>query len=128
VDQNIEDRIKYIHNKVDEVNNNFSNINSKLNVRDIASILGIEVILGDLREANAFGEIRYEQDAGGSKKKIILSDVLTDNAQEIVLAHELGHYFLHENEPSFFDKINQERTQKEIEADLFASLLLKRIK
>lgn len=62
-----------------------------------------------------------------NKKYIVVNELLDEISQELVLCHELGHAYLHNNEESLFLKVRLGYSNIfEDEANLFALELLKR--
>lgn len=84
-------------------------------LEDIISYLGIKVI-------NHASKSFYCQIAG--KKYIYLEKEAPEELQPFILAHELGHAILHQEEISHYSPLSITKTATEREADYFAFKIL----
>lgn len=111
--------------------------------QDVRQATGFTSIPVDpARLATALGiEIKYErlsQDVSGAlmrkgeKAVIAVNSEHSANRRTFTLAHEIGHFFLHQDDPVFLDKVVMHRNAvssrgddiKEIQANQFAASLL----
>lgn len=86
---------------------------------EIAKEFNIQVFELDLQ--GTYGAYKYIK----RNKVIILNENLDENKKMIVLAHELGHAFLHTKSTCFYDPHNN--SKRENEANKFAIELLRAI-
>jgi len=126
-------RRKYIQNLVEGLLSNFSvsENNGPINVKEIAESMGVHVQSSDTKD-NVSGFLYRDTNTGAV---IGVNSDQNENRQRFTIAHELGHFLLHEGEPFFIDdnffKINlrDNKSSKgsdtiEIEANYFAAELL----
>lgn len=100
-----------------------NNIVKKYNTRDpfkIAKELDVILLTVPLKDVNGFYQY-YKRNY-----IIYLNEKLDDNQKRIVLAHELGHLFLHKKTNAIFMNYytSFSKTKLEKQADVFASELL----
>lgn len=125
-------KYKKIHNIIIKLLNDSMEYLPYINVEKIAKRLNIQVRREDLKDISG---LIYRD---GNQVIIGINERDSGNRQRFTIAHELGHFFLHTQNPLFIDKgIDQGSTIKlrnqvsseavsleEIEANAFAAELL----
>jgi Zn-dependent peptidase ImmA (M78 family) len=124
------DRQKEIDRKIDEILLQTGLSYPQDNILDIAQRLGLEVYFSDFGkyENDISGMIKYP-DSEGERPKIYIHKDNNTTRKVFTLAHEIGHFVLHENQDKLrVDKYNYSANTKEAreetEANYFAASLL----
>lgn len=96
---------------------------------DIVEAVGIKLIIDDLSriDPNISGAIQYD-DEKKTNPVIFINSIHPINRQRFTLAHELGHFFLHNGGKLRIDNLNyaddNKNVREEVEANYFAASLL----
>ncbi len=110
--------------KINEMLNKIGMEYPKNSLLEIINKLSIEAYTVDFGDAADYisGIIDREQK---NKPKIYLNEKHSRETQTFTLAHELGHYFLHDGATNYrIDSYNHKEDNEETEADYFAASLL----
>jgi len=118
------DEIKIIEAKAsDLINDTNGEINLPVNLGEAASSLGIELKLVKFENEDALGSLVRKE------KTIYVADDMPPTRTAFTIAHELGHYVLHNRKDDTYwrlDHLNLDRQdeKEETEANWFAASLL----
>lgn len=123
---------KKIHRAVNQVLLQTNKSYPEDNLLDIVKSLNIEVKVTDFREYRDYvsGIINYGDGDDDNKPTIYLNDCTPPKKQTFTLAHELGHFMLHDHKKRKLriDKFNYraktKEAKEETEANYFAASLL----
>ena len=121
-------RRKHIRNLVEQILNNQKVINAPIKVEDVAHLYGIKIQY-EPAENNLSGFLL--RNLKEHKAIVGVNQAHPPNRQRFTIAHELGHFFLHETERMYVDRILQVKLRnensskgistEEKEANLFAA-------
>ena len=124
-------RRKHIRNLVEQILNNQKVVNAPIEVEDIAHLYGVKVQYEPTQDNLSGFLLRNLKE---HKAIIGVNQSHHPNRQRFTIAHELGHFFLHETERMYVDRILQVKLRnensskgistEEKEANLFAAELL----
>lgn len=121
------DRQKEIDAKIDAIKLDTDLTYPEHSILDIINRMGLEVYITEL-EDKVKGAIRYPQENElGSKPKIFVNSKYSKEGRTFTLAHELGHFLLHDGENKWrIDSIDYTNpdTRPETEANYFAASFL----
>lgn len=101
----------------------------KNSLLDIAEVSGVKVYVEDLTEIgdNVSGAILYKDPKTKKEASIFINKKMSGRRQRFTLAHELGHFFLHNGEVKLrIDDLDysKDNHNEETEANYFAASLL----
>lgn len=101
----------------------------EVGVVDLAKLLGLKVGFVDMnltKDTNYSGAIRYNTKNKEDGAIIFIEDSEPSVRKKFTIAHEIGHFLLHEGAKNRLEKVNydDDESEDETEANYFAASLL----